>query len=148
MKSIDVYTFQFAHLHTKQLPDSMVDNQIQGFSCSDSFLIFYSKEIMNKILILDPTTMIIEYKFDLLYENISSIRCFHNENILLFIGMKQNGENRLVFYNFGNEDEIQQIIVEKAIEHDKQFIHLLPNCHDLMILNVNTARVQYLKYRS
>jgi hypothetical protein len=150
-KLIDVYTLQFAHLHTKQLPDSMINNQIEGFSCSDSFLVFNYKEITNKILILDPTTMIIEYEFDLLYENISSIRCFDNENTLVLIGMKQDGENRLIFLNFGNENEaneMQQMIVEKALEHDEQFVYLLPNCRDVMILNMNAARVQYLKYRS
>jgi len=150
-KLIDVYTLQFAHLHTKQLPDSMINNQIEGFSCSDSFLVFNYKEITNKILILDPTTMIIEYEFDLLYENISSIRCFDNENTLVLIGMKQDGENRLIFLNFENENEaneMQQMIVEKALEHDEQFVYLLPNCRDVMILNVNAARIQYLKYRS
>lgn len=95
--------------------------------------------------------MIIEYQFDLSYKNISSIQCFDNENTLVMIGMKQNGENRLIFLNFETENEdnvMQQMIVEKSIEHDEQFIYLLPNCRDLMILNVNTARIQYLKYRS
>jgi hypothetical protein len=150
-KFIDVYTLQFAHLHTKQLPDSIIHNQIEAFSCSDSFLVLTYKEITNKIIILDPITMIIEYEIDLLYKTISSIRCFDDENTLVFIGMKQNEENRLIFLNFGNENEaseMQQIIVEKAIEHDEQFVYLLPNCRDLMILNVNAARVQYLKYRS
>jgi len=99
-KSIDVYTLQFAHLHTKQLPDSIINNQIETFSCSDSFLVFNYKEITNKIIILDPTTMIIEYEFDLSYQNISSIRCFDDENTLILIGMKQDGENRLVFFKF------------------------------------------------
>jgi len=95
--------------------------------------------------------MIIEYQLDLSYQNISSLQCFDDENTLVLIGMKQNGENRLIFLNFGNENEasdMQQMIVEKAIERDAQFVYLLPNCRDLMILNVITARVQYLKYRS
>ncbi len=150
-KSIDVYTLQFAHLHTKQLPDSIINNnQIEVFSCSDSFLVLNYKEMNNKIIILDPTTMRIEYEFDLFYKNITSIRCSDNENTLVLIGMKQDGENRLIFLNFGNENEaseMQQTIVEKAIEHDQQFVYLLPNCRDLMILNVDAARVQYVKYR-
>ena len=149
--SIDIYTLQFAHLHTKQLPDCIVNNQIEAFACSDSFLIFNYKTNTNKLIILDPTTMIIEYEFDLSYQHISSIRCFDDENTLVFIGVKQDGEYRLVFFTYGNENEaneMQQTVVEKAIERDQQFICLLPNCRDLMILNVNTARVQYLKYRS
>jgi len=95
--------------------------------------------------------MTIEYALDLSYQSISSIRCFDDENTLVLIGMKQDGENRLVFLNFGNENEgseMQQMVVEKAIERDEQFVYLLPNCRDIMILNVNAARVQYLKYRS
>jgi hypothetical protein len=150
-KSIDVYTLQFAHLRSKQLPDSILNNQIEAFSCSDSFLVLYFEQINSKIIILDPTTMTIEYEYDLSYTNITSIRCFDNENTLVLIGMKEDGENRLIFLNFGNENEaseMQQMIVEKAIEHDEQFVYLLPNCRDLMILNVDAARVQYLKYRS
>jgi len=150
-KSIDVYTLQFAHLRSKQLPDSILNNQIEAFSCSDSFLMLYFEQINSKIIILDPTTMTIEYEYDLSYTNITSIRCFDNENTLVLIGMKEDGENRLIFLNFGNENEaseMQQMIVEKAIEHDEQFVYLLPNCRDLMILNVDAARVQYLKYRS
>jgi hypothetical protein len=150
-KSIDVYTLQFAHLRSKQLPDSILNNQIEAFSCSDSFLVLYFEQINSKIIILDPTTMTIEYEYDLSYTNITSIRCFDNENTLVLIGMKEDGENRLVFLNFGDENEaseMQQMIVEKAIEHDEQFVYLLPNCRDLMILNVDAARVQYLKYRS
>jgi hypothetical protein len=95
--------------------------------------------------------MVIAYEFDLLYKSISSIRCFDNENTLILIGMRQNGENRLIFLNFGDQSEankMQQIIVEKALKQDEQFVYLLPNCRDLMILNVIAARVQYLKYRS
>ncbi|CAF1087320.1 unnamed protein product [Rotaria sp. Silwood1] len=150
-KFIDVYTLQFIHLHTKQLPDCIINNQIEEFSCSNSFLILYYKYISNKFIILDPITMIIKYEFDLSYKIISSIRCFDNENILIFIGMKQDKENRLVFLNLeymNKENKIQEIIIEKTIEHDEQFIYLLPNCRDLMILNIIAARIQYLKYRS
>ncbi|CAF0931223.1 unnamed protein product [Rotaria sordida] len=150
-KLIDVYTLQFVHLHTKQLPGSIIINQIEGFFCSDSFLILHYKQTPNKIIILDPVTMIIKYEFDLSYMTISSIRCFDNENTLIFTGIRQDGENRLVFLNFeyiNKETKIQDIIAEKAIEHDEQFVYLLPNCRDLMILNVNAARVQYLKYHS
>jgi hypothetical protein len=95
--------------------------------------------------------MSIEYEYDLSYTNITSLRCFENENTLVLIGMKHDGENRLIFFNFGNENEaneMQQTIVEKAIESDEQFVYFLPNCRDLMILNVDAARIQYLKYRS
>jgi hypothetical protein len=148
---IDVYTLQFSHLHTKPIPDCIVNNQIEGFACSDSYLIFNYTTNTNKLIVLDPTTMIIGYEFDLSYKHISSIRCFDDGNTLVFIGVRQDGENRLIFFNFGNENEaseMQQIIVEKAIERDQQFVYLLPNCRDLMILNVNAARIQYLKYRS
>ena len=90
--------------------------------------------------------MTIEYEFNLLYKNISSIQSFDNENSLILIGMKSNNENRLIFLNFNNEN--QQIIVEKGLERDDKFVYLLPNCQDLMIFNVNAARIQYLKYRS
>ena len=46
--------------------------------------------------------MIIEYEFDLLSKNTSSIQCFDDENTLEFIGMKQDGENRFIFLNFEN----------------------------------------------
>jgi hypothetical protein len=150
-KLIDVYTLQFAHLHTKQLPDHIINNQIKAFACSDSFLVFISKQITNKLVIIEPTTMSIEYEYDLLYESISSLQCFDNENTLVLIGMRQDGENRLIFLNFGNEseaNEMHQIIVEKGLGRSEQFVYLLPNCRDLMILNTIAARVQYLKYRS
>ena len=95
--------------------------------------------------------MSVEYEYDLLYESISSLRCFDNENTLVFIGMRQDGENRLIFLNFGNEseaNEMNQIIVEKGLGRNDQFVYLLPNCRDLLILNTIAARVQYLKYRS
>jgi hypothetical protein len=41
--------------------------------------------------------------------------------------------------SFGNENEaseIQQTIVEKAIEYDEQFVYRLPNCRDLMMFHV------------
>ena len=149
-KLLDVYTFQFIHLHTKQLSNHIANNQIEGFACSNSFLIFHYKQITSKLIILDPSTMIIQYEFDLSYQTISSIRCYDNENILVFIGMKDDGENRLVIFNFENENEenhMQQMIVEKPIGRDEQFVYLLPNCRDLMILNAIVARVQYVKYR-
>ncbi|CAF2989362.1 unnamed protein product [Rotaria sp. Silwood2] len=150
-KLIDVYTLQFIHLHTKQLPDCLINNQIKSFSCSDSFLILHYEQIPNKLIILDPIIMTIKYEFDLSYKTISSIRCFDNEYTLVFIGIRQDGENRLVFLNFeyiNKENKIQEIIVEKAIEHNEEFVCLLPNCQDLMILNLIAARVQYLKYCS
>ena len=149
--SIEVYTLQFSHLHSKRLSDSIANYPIETFSCSDSYLVISYKEINQKIAILDPITMLTEYEFDLPYAKISSLRCFNDETTLVFIGMRQNGENRLVFFNFGNENEaidIPPMIVEKAIERDIEFICLLPNCQDLMLLNTNVSRVQYLKYRS
>lgn len=124
---------------------------IETFSCSDSYLVVSYKEMNNKIVILDPITMTSEYEFDLSYATISSLRCFNDETTLVFVGMKQNGENRLVFFNFGNDNdgsEIPSMIAEKTIERDVESVSLLPNCQDLMILNVNASRVQYLKYRS
>ena len=150
--SIDVYTLQFAHLHSKRLSDSIVNYPIEAFSCSDSYLVMSYKEMNNKLVILDPITMITEYEFGLSYAKISSLRCFNDETTLVFIGMRQDGENRLVFFNFGNDNDANEIsppmIVEKTIERDVELVCLLPNCQDLMILNVNASRVQYLKYRS
>lgn len=148
---IDIFTLHFAHLHTKQLPYSVTNKYIDEFTCSDSFLVLHFKEIPNKIVILDPTTMVIQYDFDMSYRTISSIRCFDNGNVLVFIASRHNGDNRLVFFNFENkneENEILQIILEKAIEYNDQFVYLLSNCRDLMILNATAGRVQYMKYRS
>lgn len=149
--SIEVYTLQFNHLHSKRLSDSIVNNTIEAFSCSDSYLVIGYKEINQKIAVLDPITMLTDYEFDLSYAKISSLRCFNDETTVAFIGMRQNGENRLVFFNFGNENDTSEtlpMIVEKAIERDIEFISLLPNCQDVMLLNTNASRVQYLKYRS
>ncbi|UJR29033.1 hypothetical protein I4U23_010248 [Adineta vaga] len=150
-QSIDIYTLQFVHLHTKQLPIELTNHRMEALTCSDSYLVFHYKHLTNKFIILDSTTMIVKYQFDLLYQTISSLRCL-DETILVFIGLRKDGENRLVLFHFNDDDddddEIQPMIIEKGVNHENQTIHLLPNCQDVMILNVHTARVQYLKYRS
>ncbi|CAF1964013.1 unnamed protein product [Rotaria magnacalcarata] len=149
-KLVDVYNLQFVHLQRKQLPDCIVRNQVEGLSCSDSFLVLYYKQVPNKFIVLDPIKMMIVYEFDLSYKTISSLRCFNNENTLLFIGTRQDDEKRLVFLNFRNqnkENKIQPVIVEKPIEKDEQSAYLLPNSRDIMIFNASAFRVQYLKYR-
>ena len=47
--------------------------------------------------------MLIQYENDLSFISISLMRRFDDENALVFIGMKQDGENRLLFFNFKNE---------------------------------------------
>lgn len=145
---IDIYTLQLVHFQTKQLPDCIINQQIAAFSCSDSFIILHYKHIPNKFVILNPIKMIIEYQLDISYNAISSLNCLNNENTLVFIGIREDGENRLIFLSFGiksTENKIEHIIVEKSINHNDQLVSLLPRSRDLIILDITAARVQYLK---
>ena len=61
-----------------------------------------------------------------------------NHQFLLFV-FSQDEENCLIFKDFRNENEaneMQQMIVENALRLDKQFISILPNCRDWIMVNV------------
>ncbi|CAF1050690.1 unnamed protein product [Adineta ricciae] len=148
-QSIEIYTLQFNHLHTKQLPKELNQHEMKAFTCSDSYLIFYYEHLTNKFAVLDSTTLTIKYQFELSYQNISSLH-YLDENTLTFIGVRKDGKNRVILYQFNDDEECetQPVIMEKSINQEQQIVQLLPNCHDLIILNVDSSRVQYLKCRS
>ena len=142
-------TGQFNHLHTKQLPKELRQYEMKALTCSDSYLIFYYEYLTNQFAVLDSTTLTIKYKFELSYQDISSLHCL-DENSLAFIGVRKDGQKRVIFYQFSDDEECeaQPVVMEKSINQEYQTVQLLPNCHDLIILNVDSSRVQYLKYRS
>ena len=143
---IEIYTLQFAHLHSKELPLGFVDQRIEAMSSSDSYLVCYCRGSTSKLIVLDPTSMVIVQEIDLSFDRIASLRCFNDEDSLVFIGIRQDGERRLVFVNIDREEQ-SKVLVEKAIERDDDLVCVLPRCRDLILVNPLAARLQYVKYR-
>lgn len=143
---IEIYTLQFTHLHSKDLPQGFVDQQIEAMSSSDSYLVCHCRGSASKLIVLDPTSMVIVQEIDSSFKRIASLRCFNDENTSVFIGIRHDGERRLVFLTIGREEQ-SKMMVEKAIERDDDLVCVLPRCRDLILVNPVAARLQYVKYR-